>query len=156
MPLRFCGGIELSIATRPPSVCSGLAEDLTRVPVRAFWAEFQPDGRRSEDLDELAFSAARHGKPQQLIWRHKRFDGVEFDTEMGITPLVLRGRLHHIVCLHDITHRQRAENQIRELNTLQQAILMVPITASSPPTTKASSIPLTVRQSACWAIAPAR
>ncbi|MFO1370188.1 MAG: EAL domain-containing protein [Marinagarivorans sp.] len=97
-------------------------EDLTQVPVRAFWAEFQPDGRRSEDLEELAFSAARHGKPQQLIWRHKRFDGVEFDAEMGITPLILRGRLHHIVCLHDISHRQRAENQIRELNTLQQAI----------------------------------
>lgn len=97
-------------------------EDLTQIPLRAFWAEFQPDGRRSADIADLIFGAARQGRPQQLIWRHKRFDGVEFDTEMGITPLMLRGRLHHIVCLHDITHRQRAENQIRELNTLQQAI----------------------------------
>ncbi len=97
-------------------------EDLTRLPLRAFWAEFQPDGRRSVDIEELTFGPARHGRSQQLIWRHKRFDGVEFDTEMGITPLMLRGRLHHIVCLHDISHRQRAEMQIRELNTLQQAI----------------------------------
>lgn len=97
-------------------------EDLTRVPLRAFWAEVQPDGRRSSEVEELTFGPARHGRPQHLVWRHKRFDGVEFDTEVGITPLMLRGRLHHIICLHDITHRQRAEQQIRELNTLQQAI----------------------------------
>ncbi|HEY6529045.1 MAG TPA: EAL domain-containing protein [Cellvibrionaceae bacterium] len=97
-------------------------EDLMNVPLRSFWAETQPDGRKSRDIESLIFSPARHGRPQHLVWRHKRLDGVEFDTEVGITPLLLRGRLHHIVCLHDITHRQRAERQIRELNTLQQAI----------------------------------
>lgn len=97
-------------------------EELLAIPVRSLWAEEQPDGRKSLEIEDAAFGPARHGRSQQLIWRHKRLDGVVFDTEARITPLLMRGRLHHIVCLHDITQRQRSEQQIRELNTLQQAI----------------------------------
>lgn len=97
-------------------------DELFTTPVRKFWADVQPDGRRSTEIDDLVFGPARHGRAQQLVWRHMRLDGTIFDTEVRITPLMLLGRLHHIVCLHDITNRQRAEQQIRELNTLQQAI----------------------------------
>lgn len=89
---------------------------------RQFWAERQANGQRSVDLAPEVFKAALRGELQNLEWRHKRCNGVEFDAEMGITPIVLNGQRHLIVCIRDITERRQAETQIRELNSLQQAI----------------------------------
>ncbi len=87
-----------------------------------FWAERQANGRLSQLEAKTAFEQAAKSGVQGLEWRHRRSDGAEFDAELGITPIFLEGRLHQIVCIRDVSTRKQTERQIRELNSIQQAI----------------------------------
>lgn len=97
-------------------------DEFTRYPPHHFWAEHQPSGERSQDLIKHLVKASIEGKPQFYEWRHRRFDGEEFDTEVSLNCITLDGSPHLIACIRDITERKHTQERIRQLAALQQAI----------------------------------
>ena len=69
----------------------------------------QPCGRSSMTLTaEMTAQAVSAGR-QRFEWRHRRFDGTEFDAEITLTPISLAGVPHFVAAVHDISTRKRAE-----------------------------------------------
>lgn len=97
-------------------------EEFWRYPPKRFWAE-----RQADDLDSSAnigqyIAPALAGKPQLFEWRHRRFHGEEFDTEVSLNCIELNGAKHLVACVREITERKAAQDKIQQLLTMQQAI----------------------------------
>ena len=97
-------------------------EEYYRQPATRFWPEYQPDGQKSRDAARARFAECANGKSLRFEWRHRRFDGHEFDTEVDLNQIQLNGMSHFIVCIRDITQRKVYEQHIQNLLSLQQAI----------------------------------
>ncbi len=54
----------------------------------------QPDGSNSKEKAIATVRAALEGKPQFFRWRHRRFDGTDFDTEISLNTLQLGGKTY--------------------------------------------------------------
>ena len=77
-------------------------------PVR-FSPELQADRRPSAERAREMISGALLGKRQFFEWRHKRFDGGEFDAEVTLTRVAASGQPLLFGVVRDITERKVGE-----------------------------------------------
>lgn len=87
-----------------------------------FSPEFQADGRPSLALAQEKIHAALNGIPQFFEWRHRQYDGTEFDAEVTINRLNSDAS-RVIAIVRDITERKRTETEIRDQKDLLQATI---------------------------------
>ncbi len=67
-----------------------------------------PDGSQLDSLAErLKYSLS--DQPQSLETRCRRRDGSEFDAEINLTPLVLEGARHCLLCIRNISARKQRD-----------------------------------------------
>ena len=104
--------------------CNQAALDLLRMtrekfllsPLTRISAEFQPDGRRSEEsvpeMIALAYSKGRH----RFDWTCVNAEGGEFIVEVSLMPIVIKGQTMLHTAWREITDRKKAESEIRALN----------------------------------------
>jgi len=88
-----------------------------------FSPEFQPDGKSSKLKAAEKINAALNGEPQYFEWLHKKFDGTEFNAEISLNRVIIKGEylLHAIV--RDISERKRAEMALKESEELFKSII---------------------------------
>jgi len=104
--------------------CNQAAIDMLRMPNREallgrhpaeFSPEYQPDGKRSDEVrEELAALAYKNGM-HRFDWIHTRADGEEFPCEVTLTAVELESGPALLVIWHDISERKKAEKLQREL-----------------------------------------
>jgi PAS domain S-box-containing protein len=83
-------------------------EQIIGQPPYRFSPEVQPDGRNStkEALEKI--NAANKGQPQFFEWKHCRYDGTLFDTEISLKAFNDEGKYIQAI-VRDITGRKHAE-----------------------------------------------
>lgn len=92
-------------------------------PVR-FSPTFQPNGRDSAEMAIEKIQAAFQGIPQLFEWRHKRFDGSEFDAEVSLNRIEVDAPSPRLIAIvRDISERKRAEEAARTYQARLQAAL---------------------------------
>ncbi len=74
-----------------------------------FSPEFQPDGRASEEKAIEMIKLAYKGDMVQFEWLHTKMDGVEFFTEVSLTPMEYDGGHYLQAIVRDITIRKESE-----------------------------------------------
>lgn len=91
------------------------AERLIGLSPGEFSPPHQPDGSvsREQALDRMARAVA--GQSQFFEWRHIRSDGVPFDAEVGLNPVLLANGIHLLAIVRDVTERKQREQELREL-----------------------------------------
>jgi PAS domain S-box-containing protein len=88
-------------------------EQLIGLHPARFSPAYQPDGQLSSDKSvEMDALARRHGN-HRFDWVHRRLDGEDIPVEVTLTPVVLNGREAMLAGWHDLSERQRAEEQLR-------------------------------------------
>ncbi|KIX12261.1 hypothetical protein X474_19825 [Dethiosulfatarculus sandiegensis] len=82
----------------------------------------QAGGHESTRLWHKYTEKALSGEPQFFNWRQQRFDGSEFDTEVNLNVITVRGNLILLSVVRDITGRIQSEKRQAQLEAqLQQA-----------------------------------
>jgi len=76
--------------------------------------ERQRSGRTSVVVTREMLALATHNGSQRFEWRHRRFDGTEFDAEVTLTPIRIGGVPHFVAAVRDVTARKQAELSLRE------------------------------------------
>ncbi|MGB5105697.1 MAG: PAS domain S-box protein [Candidatus Zixiibacteriota bacterium] len=79
-----------------------------------FSPEFQPDGSRSVDKLHEYLTYALEGNFKCFNWRHLRLDGVEIDTEVSLTSVMIAGSTLLLATVRDISERVQIEQELRE------------------------------------------
>lgn len=74
-----------------------------------FSPEFQPNGEPSIEAALVKGKAALGGEPQSFYWRHRRLDLSEFDAEVSLNCVNIKGKLYVQAITRDITERKQAE-----------------------------------------------
>ena len=69
----------------------------------------QPDGRPSVEKAREKIAAALHGEQQRFEWRHRRFDGVEFEAEVVLSRVQGASQPYYFGVVRDISERKAAE-----------------------------------------------
>lgn len=87
-----------------------------------FSPALQPNGKVSK-LDMIEkIKEAVSGNSQFFEWRHKRFDGIEFDAEVSLKRIDFQKEVYLQAIVRDVTERKQSERKIteqkRELDTL--------------------------------------
>ena len=75
--------------------------------------EYQPNGRRSEEMAQEIISAVMAGRPQRFEWRHRRADGSEFDAEITLKAFDFDGRRYRQAIVRDLSEQQAAQQALR-------------------------------------------
>lgn len=70
--------------------------------------ERQPDGSLSRDKALFYMKEALAGHPQYFEWVHQRRDGTQFDVEVALTRVYLKGEPQITATVVDVTDRKRA------------------------------------------------
>ena len=73
---------------------------------------FQPDGERSAEKAERLMRLVDEQGTQRFEWIHKRVDGTEFDAEVTLFSIDLRGERALYGVIRDVTDRKRAEREL--------------------------------------------
>ncbi len=76
--------------------------------------EFQPDGRASEGKAMEMINRAFKGDEVRFEWVHKKKDGVNFFTEVSLTPMEYNESSYLQAIVRDITIRKESENLLVE------------------------------------------
>jgi PAS domain S-box-containing protein len=78
--------------------------------------EFQDNNMRSDELARAKVKLALDGYPQHFEWKHKRFDGTFFDSEVSLNRVELRGKYYLQSITRDISEKKKNSEEIRRLN----------------------------------------
>ncbi len=89
-------------------------EQMLAVHPSKFSPEYQPNGRRSEEMAQELLAAVMAGQPQRVLWRHQRADGSEFDAEVTVKAFDFDGRRYRQAIVRDLTEQQAAQQALRE------------------------------------------
>jgi diguanylate cyclase (GGDEF)-like protein/PAS domain S-box-containing protein len=87
-------------------------EQIIGQPPYRFSPEFQPDGRRSDEKAVEKITAAFGGQTQNFEWLHCQFDGSNFDAEVTLNVVEIRGEPHLLATVRDHSERKRAEAEL--------------------------------------------
>ena len=102
--------------------CQSKTEVLSLHPA-ALSPTYQPDGRLSlekcVEMDDIARQQGRH----RFEWMHRKMDGEVFPVEVSLTPVVLNERPALLVVWHDLTERNRAEEELRQSHAKLAALI---------------------------------
>lgn len=90
-------------------------EDIIGKPPYHFSPEFQPDGTVSKDKALDKITEALKGVPQRFEWKHKKFNGELFDSEVSLNRIDLGNDILLQAIVRDISARKKAEEQISML-----------------------------------------
>ena len=83
----------------------------------------QPDRQKSRDKALYLINRACQGQPQSFEWRHRRFDGSEFDAEVRLNSLELSGEVFLQAVVRDVTERKKAETTLQESESRYRTVL---------------------------------
>jgi PAS domain S-box-containing protein len=79
--------------------------------------EYQPDGRRSDELARERIETALRDGGSTFEWLHKRIDtGESFPAEVNLSSLSTGGTVLALAVVHDVTMRKRAEHDLQVLS----------------------------------------
>jgi len=75
----------------------------------------QPGGETSTDMGRRFMTRALNGESMRFEWRHRRADGSEFDAEVTLSRITLKGGMYLQAVIRDVTERNKAEAMYRSL-----------------------------------------
>ncbi len=85
--------------------------------------EFQPNGRKSNELAGELIAAALSGRNQLFEWRHLRKNGERFDVEVSLVRVDIDDEPYLLAIVRDITDRKNAERALhRSEENLRQVV----------------------------------
>lgn len=105
-----------------PAACTmfcGEKEQFMSVSPIDISPKFQPNGEETEAIAVGYIEACLSGEPQIFEWRHKRFDGTEFDAEITLSSLKILDEDILFALLRDITAKKKAESLERQNQRLE-------------------------------------
>jgi PAS domain S-box-containing protein len=84
-------------------------EQIINKPPYKFSPEYQPDGRLSMQVAREKIGEALKGKSDTFEWKHKRYNGEEFDAEVSLNTFYHDEKVYIQAIVRDITERKRSE-----------------------------------------------
>jgi PAS domain S-box-containing protein len=85
--------------------------------------ETQPDGSQSREIAIEKVRLASAGNSQFFEWKHRKFDGTLFDTEVSLNRIIFEGRPVILAIIRDITERKKMEDAGIETEQMFRAIV---------------------------------
>ncbi|MBN2183608.1 MAG: PAS domain S-box protein, partial [Sedimentisphaerales bacterium] len=82
-----------------------------QTPYDRFSPRFQPDGQLSKNKALEKIRLALEGKPQLFEWRHLRYDGTIFETEVSLNRVKISENFYLQAFVRDITKQKHAHLQ---------------------------------------------
>ncbi len=79
----------------------------------------QVDERPVPELAMEKIHAALHGETQFFPWRHKRYDGVPFDTEVTLNGIDLGEAGNLLAIVRDVSAQKQSELQLRQAQKME-------------------------------------
>lgn len=76
--------------------------------------EYQPNGQSSKTLAQEKITAAFRGDTQLFEWRHQRYDGTPFDTEVTLSSVTINDAAHILATVRDISRRKKNESELAQ------------------------------------------
>ena len=103
--------------------CSDRNEMIGHKPME-FSPPVQPDGRNTVMSALEHINEAMAGRPQRFYWKHRKKTGGDFDAEVSLNAVFLKGKKYIQAIVRDITFRMEAEKEIKRINeSLEQKIM---------------------------------
>jgi PAS domain S-box-containing protein len=98
-------------------------DDIIGKTVFSISPSLQPGGLTSAEEAERRVAAAISGEPQHFEWRHRKFDGTEFDVEVSLNRCLVRGKTFLVAVVRDITRRKRAEAAVIQEKQFSEGLI---------------------------------
>ena len=98
-------------------------EQIINQPPYRFSPPMQPDGKSSRDKALKKIEAAYNGNSQFFEWKHRKYDGTLFDTEVSFNAIELSSGKYLQAIVRDITGRKQVELELMNEKTFSDAVI---------------------------------